>query len=202
MNPRNFCAGLALLLSATASQALYRITIEQSGADVIFTGAGSINTAGLSISGSAYCTHPNGSHGPIATCVGASSPVNQLTGYGSALDRIYATSAPSLSIATASSGNAVGLTGRTLYVPVGYVSGAAISNSSTFSGQTLAGMGLTVGSLQTYTLPSGDRVVITVGNFALPTAAPASIPTLSEWGVIVISFVLALFGLARVRRRV
>lgn len=36
---------------------------------------------------------------------------------------------------------------------------------------------------------------------AAPAAAPASIPTLSEWGLILLSAALALYGLARMQRR-
>jgi len=47
-----------------------------------------------------------------------------------------------------------------LYVPSGYASGAPISSSSTWNGQTLAGLGLTPG---TYVFDYGDCIPIGAG---------------------------------------
>jgi len=56
----------------------------------------------------------------------------------------------------------------------------------------------------TLTNQSGTPAALTISNFtfAPPAAAtPASIPTLSEWALIGLSSILALFGLAGIRRR-
>jgi len=40
-----------------------------------------------------------------------------------------------------------------------------------------------------------------IGVSAAPVAAPQSIPTLSEWGMIFLSSLVAMFGMTQVRRR-
>ena len=89
------------------------------------------------------------------------------------------------------------LIGTELYLPPTYVSGSPLINQTTFAGTTLAGLGLTVGT-QTLFVPSGDEIVINIGLAPPPIAA--SIPTLGEYALIGLSSLLAMFGLARMRR--
>ncbi len=51
----------------------------------------------------------------------------------------------------------------------------------------------------TLTRGAGDSNVV-INGFTFTPAAPASIPTLSEWGVIGLAGLMALFGIARIRR--
>ncbi|OBY84858.1 hypothetical protein ACM14_13505 [Delftia sp. JD2] len=55
---------------------------------------------------------------------------------------------------------------------------------------------------------TGDNNITTSGAiedpfalFALPATGPVGIPTLSQWGIFVMSFLLAMFGLRRMRRQ-
>lgn len=56
-------------------------------------------------------------------------------------------------------------------------------------------------------LNGGVAANLTISNFSFvpavvaPPAGPASIPTLSEWGLIIMSALIAMFGIARTRRR-
>lgn len=58
-----------------------------------------------------------------------------------------------------------------------------------------------------YGLNGGVNANLTISNFSFvpavvaPPAGPASIPTLSEWGLIIMSALIAMFGIARTRRR-
>ncbi|MFN3437108.1 MAG: IPTL-CTERM sorting domain-containing protein [Acidovorax sp.] len=86
-------------------------------------------------------------------------------------------------------------------MPGAYVSGTPISNSSTFSGRTIAGLGLTNGATRTFTLPSGDTIVLNVGPPIPPVAtATAPIPTLSDYALVGLILLMAMIGIAAVRR--
>jgi hypothetical protein len=80
------------------------------------------------------------------------------------------------------------------YVPVGYTSGAAISSSATFAGQTLASLELTTG---TYVFASShDTVTLHVG-----AAAPVmAVPEPAGWALMLMGFGL-IGGAVRARRR-
>lgn len=83
-------------------------------------------------------------------------------------------------------------------LPAGYTSGSPLSGTATFNGKTFATLGVTPG---TYTLTKGagadaDTVVVTT----VPEAV-TSVPTLSEWGMIFLSSLIAMVGIASVRRR-
>jgi hypothetical protein len=102
-----------------------------------------------------------------------------------------------MALLPSSSGPNVFILGTELYLPENYVSGSPLDNRTTFAGTTLAAMGLTVGT-QTLFVPSGDEIVINIG--LAPPASPASIPTLREYGLLGLSSLLALLGLAVVSR--
>lgn len=199
MNPQNVCAGLALLACATAAQAVYTINIREVGPDVVMSGTGSINLTGMTSSATPPCSSQPAAIVPNGLCIGDSSAV-LFDFYSGALGSTVAGLTAVSTLADSASGAPVMLALSSLYLPTNYVSNTPMSGSATFNGKTLVSMGLTAGATRTFTLPSTDRVVINVGAVAGP-AAPASIPTLSEWGVIILSAALALFGLARVRSR-
>jgi hypothetical protein len=104
-------------------------------------------------------------------------------------------------VASASSGSrdAVGIGGEDnlLAVPVGYVSGSLLSDTSTFDNATLASLGLT---LRTYTYSwtpeseaTDDSFVINVGTTPLPAALPLFAGGLGALG---------LFGWRRKRKAI
>ncbi|CAN7448283.1 IPTL-CTERM sorting domain-containing protein [Acidovorax sp. Leaf78] len=189
-------AAAALLTACGHSYAAYTLTIAQSGPDVVATGNGSLNTSGATFAASvpspAFVIPNIG-----AALVGAApASIYAITTVGPA-DFGTGSSAG----ASSTTGDAAGFTaGAWIAVPGGYVSGAALTPSTTtWTGTTIAALGLTAGS---YTWvwgagPTFDSFTVVVAASATPT----SIPTLSEWAVIGLSAGIALCGLARLRQR-
>ena len=71
-----------------------------------------------------------------------------------------------------------------VFTPVGFVSGSAISGSSTFAGQSYTSLGLTQGQSYTYTLANNETITVQIGSAAPTPPPPNPIPTLSEWAQI------------------
>lgn len=183
--------GLVALAAAPAAHATYTVTFTEVGGDVVANGSGSIDFAGLIPDGTgaqqAHVTPSSASEftGPAAsTSVSfyafASGPGNFGPGNGT--------------FASSGSGDMVGLDGGlVLAVPLGYMSGAPLSDTSTYSGTTLAALGLTLGTY-TYTFGSGanaDSFIIKVGG---------SGPSVPEPGTLML-LTAGLLGLGLVRRK-
>ena len=200
MNLLKFCAFVALVAAASAANATFTINIVQSGPDVVMTGSGSIDTTGFPGSlGLSSCGILTGAVSSTSICVGSGSAADT---YSNVLTPpVSAVTTGLISQATTATGPAVYLFNAVLGLPGAYVSGTPISNSSTFSGRTIAGLGLTNGATRTFTLPSGDTIVLNVGAPIPPVAtATASIPTLSEYALVGLTLLMAMIGIAAVRR--
>jgi hypothetical protein len=169
---------LASLLSVRPAQAGYTVTLQQVGPDVVATGSGAIDLRGLS---SVDRTAVGGSFirandGTIETGGG---PV-----FFSGVDRYWGPSGPTsfgsgsfTTFASSYSGDRVGMHGgftRNLTVPRYYVSGTALSDTATYSGTTLATLGVTPG---TYVWSWGTRAN---QNFTLQIA-PATTPKITKF---------------------
>ncbi len=199
MSLRRVLVGLAFLAAANAAQAIYTIDIDQNGADVVMTGSGKINTSSMAVLTTVgQCATGTGFIASNILCLGIETTADQ---YSNVLTPSLAGFSTAAQAGTTSSGPAIYIQGADLFLPVGYVSEAPISNSMTFAGKTLAGVGLTVGT-RTLFLPSGDEIVINVGQ-APPVvpAKPASIPTLSEYGLMATASIMAMLGIAAMRRK-
>ena len=180
--------GLACLLSVRPAEAGYTVMLQQLGPDVVATGGGAIDLTGLtfSYSGSinpAITPFFSGfrvlgaslSTGPASSSVDSYLiPQSGPTRFGSG----------SLTYASSGSGDMVGIFEGFTYggpagllsVPTGYVSGTALSDMATYSGKTIATLGVTPGTYvwtwgnganQNFTLqipvppPTGPPVAIT-----------------------------------------
>jgi hypothetical protein len=135
-------------LSARPAQAGYLVTLLQQGTDVVATGSGTIDLTGLSSSGTSVdrgFVRP--STGDIVT-----GPSTGLFGVD-----VYAgfTGPTSFGIGTGAipnsgSGGLVGVEttigGRLMDLPPGYVSGNPLSDTSTYSNQNFASLGVTPGT--------------------------------------------------------
>ena len=162
----------APLFSVRPVQA-YTVTLEQVGSNVVATGSGPINLTGLTFS-DVFIAAPviNAGLGTIRT-----DPS------GSFLDGYFGFTGPTsfgsggFFFASTSSGDFVGITqllGGVLFVPQGYVSGAALSDSMTFNKATFASLGVTPGTYvwtwgtglesQNFTLVIGGAGVPDVGS--------------------------------------
>jgi hypothetical protein len=132
--------GLAALSGRAEASAV--IDIRQVGGNVMAIGSGTIDLSGLTFLGPGSEPAELGPDdavvfvglGPGTVYKGLSGPASFGPGAGT--------------LASSASGDRLGLEGADsfLFVPAGYVSGAALSGSATFDGQTFATLGLTPGT--------------------------------------------------------
>lgn len=165
---RNVCgalAGLALAVAtvvAAPADAAYVVTFAPSGNNVVATGAGSIDTAGLTDTDIEAAVPAN-----VYVFGFSYDPTpNELTGSGSTSEEwsegtggpatLFDTT-PGGRPASSGSGDLVGIGFDTsdyvIFLPVGYVSGAALSDTATYDNVTISDLGLIPG---TYTWSWGS----------------------------------------------
>lgn len=191
---KKFLAALLTCLVFSPAFATLTFRLAESGGNVVVTVSGSLNTVGLTPLFFSAC----GANGVIqpsfgSICVGAGATLNTglagPTTFGLNI-RTNASSSTGQSVSMAGDGGAVGL-------PAGYTSGSPLSGTATFNGATFASLGVTPG---TYIWTKGaganaDTVVVTT----VPEAV-ATVPTLSEWGMMFLSSLIAMVGIVSVRR--
>lgn len=145
-------AAFVLLATGVARADGYTVTISQSGSNVVASGSGSLNLSGLTLyaTGTSAPADMNPSLGYINTgptsvglyiYTGFTGPTSFGTGSGG--------------VATSGSGDSVEILGSVvanynnapwLFVPTGYVSGTALSDTATYAGATFSSLGLTRGT--------------------------------------------------------
>ena len=195
------------LYAGGAAQAAYVAYLYPQGANVVATGSGSFNKAGLTFvnqAGTIARIQPAVSTLGIGGTPNVFVPADAYTGvtpppnFGAGPNRdADATSGPALIILN-------GLVG----IPVGSQSGAALGTSTaTWNNSTLASLGAAVGTY-VWTWGTGANadtftLIVSASQPPPPTAASnvASIPTLSEWGVIIMAALLGGFGLIATQRK-
>jgi hypothetical protein len=192
--------GVAMLvgsgLSAPPVQSGYIVTLEQVGSNVVATGSGTIDLAGLrfrTTGGDVAVIAPSvggmvtgpASPDPTALYTGFTGPTS--FGSGGAHD------------ASSGSGDTVGIFGfgfgNQLDVPAGYVSGSALSDSSTYDNQTFSSLGVTPGSY-VWTWGSGA----TADSFTLDIVAAAAAPEPSSVLLLALPLGLVILLAAKHRR--
>lgn len=145
------------------------------GVDLIATGAGTINTTGLTNTGpGAYTAVLNASQGAVSVGAQVDSNlyINAFAGHSA-----FGSGGLTYGNGTGDTGGIYGNAGY-LLLPVGYVSGSALSGTRTYSNQTFASAGLNTGSY-VYNLTNGARVTVNVGvNSAVPEPA--------TWGLMLV----------------
>ena len=138
-----------------SAQAGYIVTVQEVGPDVVATGSGAINLTGLTFSQSSSSNpglrpHILGVYGSAFILTGptSSSVDSYLGGTGpTSFGGLFA----GVSFASSGSGDMVGRTvdywgDAHIIVPTGYVSGTFLSDTATYSGQTIATLGVTPGT--------------------------------------------------------
>jgi hypothetical protein len=154
-------AALAVAQFASPAQAAYTVTLEQVGANVVATGSGTLNIAGL------------GSIGPGIDPAGLVPFTGVIiTGPPAVGEDFYTgvTGGPTsfgsgpVTLASSGSGDKVDIGGqlRELTVPLGYVSGNPLADTSTYDNTSFSSLGVTPGTY-TWTLPSGDTFRLQIG---------------------------------------
>jgi hypothetical protein len=197
--------GVALLigfgLCAPPAQAAYTLTIQQVGADVTATGAGSINFDALVFYGDEVGTSLVSASGG-AIIVGPTTPTDDAF-YSGITGPDIAFGPGDEFLADSGSGGIVGLgtfdetNGGVVAVPQDYVSGRALGTSAaTWSNATITSLGLTPGAY-VWSLGSGASAdTFTLDIIGGRVGAPAT-PEPATWAMML----LGLAGLALVRRR-
>ena len=172
---------VALLASPQSTEAAVTIVMLESGPDVIVSGSGTINLAGLiSIGIGLENIHIQGSAGLVLLGPTSTFQANVYSGVVGATN--FGTGAAH---GTSSfSGNVLGVKGGLglLYVPQGYVSNAPLSSTATYFNKAIATMDLTPGTY-TYTWGSGptaDSLTVQVG----PVPEPGSLSFLALSGLV------------------
>jgi hypothetical protein len=172
---------LATLLIGAAGRADAGIIInfQQVGSDVVATGSGSIDKTGLTLGGGnsdrarldpgfALVLEGPTSFTPTGLYSGATGPASFGTGFSDEFP-------------TSGSGDIFGVSGGTAVIalPSGYTSGTSLSATDTYTGKTIAGLGLIPGTY-TYTWGTRDSDHTLTVNIIGPAPEPAS---LAIWGL-------------------
>lgn len=191
---------VAALAFSGGVHAAYTITLTQVGPDVVATGNGSINLTALTqtsvnVAQTTYIQPTTGVVlvGPPGTNVDAYDGMTGPANFG----------AGGLTNPTTTSGNKTGWgLGFRLVVPTGYVSGAPLTGGATWNGTTIATLGATPGTyVWTWGVgPTADSLTLQIGP---PPVVPAtaSVPTLSEWAMVLLATMLAGVAVLQIRRR-
>jgi hypothetical protein len=139
--------GVAMLgsgLSAPPAQAAYIVTLAQAGSNVVATGSGTIDLAGLFRRAEAIVAASiSPTTGLIVTGPASGELVNVYTGFtGPASFGSGGTT-----FASSGSEDTVGIgdSDNFLAVPAGYVSGSPLADSATYDNQTFSSLGVTPG---------------------------------------------------------
>jgi hypothetical protein len=172
-------AALGLVIGAAGqARASLMLTMTQVGSDVVVSGSGSANLAGLTFVITGQAASAMGPNAPGLT----TGPISQpLTDVYTALSGPSSFGSGGQSFATSGTGDLFGFSQGDLLVPHGYVSGALLSGSSTFANQTFASLGVTPG---TYVWTWGSTDNHDSLTLEIVTAVPEP-ATLSGAGIVV-----------------
>lgn len=177
---------LALAVSAAPARASVIIDVNQVGGNVVFTTTGTLDLTGASyLGGIPYADGfiPGGSNWYIASGAGGTVDNYALTSFAGP----FGTSLTFFSPPSSVSGDDFFIWGNNgvteqVGVPVGYVSGSAISSGMVFSGATLAGFTLIPGTYS-YNLPN-DTITLNIRSGAIPEPSSVALVGLGLVGLL------------------
>ena len=180
---------IACGLSVRPAQAGYIVTLEQVGPNVVATGSGAIDLTGL-FPFEELVLSPQiiPAAGVILTGPTTALPTSLYSGF-STLPNF---GPGGFAAASSGSGDLVGVIFSTLTVPQGYVSGNALSDSSTYDNATFFSLGVTPGTYEwTWGTGANQNFTLQIGPAGVPDAG-------STIGLLFLSLI-GLFGLNRLR---
>lgn len=157
---------LTTVMMARQARSEIYISVVESGGDVVVSGSGTLNVASLTPDGSNVRLNASTLNPELATFLVGSGFVDYYTSLNGPSDFGPGV----LSFATTNSGNTFGVLQNgygnfDLVVPSLYVSGASLSSSATYAGQTFNSLGLTPGTYK-WTWGSGadaDSITMQIG---------------------------------------
>jgi PEP-CTERM motif len=182
--------GAAIMVSSVPAQAAYVINIVQSGPNVVATGAGSINLAGLSGPGTSSST--GSSLNPVfgIAAIGSGGALDIYSFVSSGMPANFGTGG--LQFSSTSNGNTVAIGSSVIFVPRSYISGTSLGTSTaTWTNTTFALLGLRPG---TYIWTWGNGA--TTDSSTLHITAPP-VPEPATWTSMLFGLGLTAFALRR-----
>src|SRR5438067_4021734 len=167
---------LAWLLSVRSAQAGYAVTLQQVGPDVVATGSGAIDLTGLSYFSDEYDV---AEIWPSVAVIITGPTIRGLDSYYVDFHGPMSFGSGPNTVANSGSGDRVGIH-RSLFValvvPVGYVSGTALSDTNTWYNATFNSLGVTPGTYE-WTWGNGANQDFTLHIPPITTATPTPTPT-------------------------
>lgn len=176
------CFASLLVLPGGDAQAMATIFAKQDGANVVFSGSGSLNLTELNylqtvpIWYNYFSTRPSDAEFQVGPVPGSTVDLYSCA-FGACIvgPASFGTISDRYSFPDLGSGDAFGYWDfdgyRGIAVPFDYVSGTELAGSSTYLNRTLAGMGIKLGT-SVYSWGSGD----TASSIVFTTEAPAPLP--------------------------
>jgi hypothetical protein len=205
--------GLALVAAAPGgAQAAFIATIQEVGSDVVVNGSGTINLSALGLLSTGVSLTGLQSARPFIRIGPATNPsfatyrfvTTTPDGFGASF-AVAAANFGSGDVVGASVSRGFGLINGFIDVPLGYVSGAALASSMTFSGTTLAALDVAPGSYVwswgSLTNSSFDTFTVNVLAPSPPPPPPPPPPTPVPAPPALALFGVGLVGLLVSRRR-
>jgi hypothetical protein len=163
--------GAALLIGsgllAPPVQAAYIVTLTQQGGNVVASGSGTLDLTGLTFAG----PHPaSAAISPSAADITTGPATSGLSDLYSGLTGPTNFGSGANTFANSGNGDYVGVFyffTALVIVPLGYVSGDPLSDTSTYDSATFASLGVIPGTY-TWTLVNGDTFTLQIGPAAVP----------------------------------
>ena len=189
-NPRSFLGlvvalaapALTMVVAAGRAEASVVFDITQVGSNVVITGSGTLDLTGLTYQ---YSTYQPAEVVPLLNTILIGTPDGAIDVYSGITTSPGSLGPGGTTAASSGSGDPFGVDDMTLDVPAGYISGSALSGSSTFDGTTIASLGFTPGTY-VFSWDSGGGVVVEDDNITVQVG-PA-VPEPSTWAMMCLGF--------------